>query len=157
MIGNDLAVEICREVRAAWMKLDPGAILMFGPELTAEPEAIAMRRRGGHLYWVSAPILDLPVWKVHVGAVLDPPSQSMNAGFHIDPSWPSAHLVLARVAGLLQDEGLHWRFSGLVYEEQWNRDPMPADVGRIEVLVREAGELRRRVMTELAHTPSGFK
>lgn len=145
--ARELRRELADRVTAELASDLPRVSAYFGEDYVEsdEPEARAMRRRGGTFEWVAFGFDPHSMWDTHVG-VLTADGQ-VTAGIHVHERLAETRPETAAVG--IDDIDVEYRYSDAAAEHQFNRPSVPLEAVDIDVLASEITMLCRRFEPEV--------
>lgn len=105
-----------------------------------DPDARAMRERGGNFEWVAFGFDPHSMWDAHVGVLTA--EGHVVAGMHVHERVSEAKP--APVAAIAEDAGVEYGYSEAAQEHQFNRPPVPLDGVDVAALSADVASLCRR-------------
>lgn len=117
-----------------------------------DPDARALRERGGGFAWVAFGFDPHPMWDAHVGVLA---GEEVVVGLHVHER-ASAEKPAA-VADLAEEIGADYRYSETAREHQFNRPPVALDAADPDATAADVADLCRRfapVVDRLLRGPS---
>jgi hypothetical protein len=105
-----------------------------------DPNARALRERGGNFEWVAFGFDPHPMWDAHVGVLTA--DGNVTAGMHVNERVSEAKP--AAVAAVAEDADVEYAFSDVAGEHQFNRPPVPLESVDAAALSADVASLCRR-------------
>lgn len=105
-----------------------------------DPDAQALRERGGNFEWVAFGFDPHSMWDAHVGVLTD--EGEVTVGLHVHERLSAEKP--AAVAELAADVGASYRYSEAAAEHQFNRPPVSLAEADVDALAEDVAALCRQ-------------